>query len=316
MTRNPYAQIGGNDPYRPGGGFDGAGGYGDGMPPQTSALAVASLIVSIVSLIVCCVPGPGVLGMFLALGAVISISRSQGRRTGLGMAIAGLLIGLIATIISLLLWIGISMGLTGFAGHRATLEAIWQRDATAAASVFEPASAAQITPERLESFVQEVESELGEYKGVPQGLGGLWSGYRQAGPAIEVGSQQPQVGQQVLPLPAEFDNGWSAVMLDLPPGVNPVGGPLPQLRNLGIVLPRARRVVWLIDPTLVGGTTPALPAPGGAQPATPPPAADGEGADEGGDAPEPEPAPEPSSEPAAPPEQPAPPADPDPSEPG
>jgi hypothetical protein len=301
MTRNPYAQMGNfGDQGRP----DGPDYFGGQVPTRTSALAVASLIVSIVSLLVCCIPGPGVLGMLLALGAVISITTSGGRRTGMGMAIAGLLLGLVASIIAVVIWSIVAAGLSGLGGHRDTLEAIWQRDVTTAAQSFEPATAAKITPERLDAFVADIEAEMGAYKSVPKGVGPFWLAYQDiqfGAPAFQILSKQGYTGSSI-PLPAEFDNGYTTVLLELVPGANMGGGPAPRLRNLGVALPSGR-IVWLDDsaapstlpPAPTAPTTPATPdgapppeeAP---EPAAPEPRPD---APDGNEPPTPEPAPAP-----------------------
>lgn len=62
-------------------------------PPKTSGLAVASLICS---LIFCC-PPTVIIGPLLGLGAIVSISANPTIRKGRGIAIAGVVIGVVLT---------------------------------------------------------------------------------------------------------------------------------------------------------------------------------------------------------------------------
>ena len=84
---NPYAapQTVPNYGYGPGPGY---GGYG---PPRSNGLAVASLILGVVGWVPCGV------GSILAIvfGAIArgQIRASQGRETGDGMALAGIILG-------------------------------------------------------------------------------------------------------------------------------------------------------------------------------------------------------------------------------
>ena len=71
-------------------------------PERTSVAAVFSLICSLV----CCIPGVSLLGAVLGLVALLGIGRSRGRVGGRGLAIAGIVLGLLFT----LLWVGIAIG--------------------------------------------------------------------------------------------------------------------------------------------------------------------------------------------------------------
>jgi hypothetical protein len=75
--------------------------------PPTSGLAIAALIVGIVSIIgVCCyaVPGLvlGIVAIVLGQKAKSDIRASQGRQAGEGMAKAGFIMGIVSVVLSLL----------------------------------------------------------------------------------------------------------------------------------------------------------------------------------------------------------------------
>ncbi len=90
MSRNPY-ERGGVDGADEGAGREGFEGYVGRS--RTSLLAVASLVFSLV----CCVPPLGVVAIALGAIALALIGRSRGRLTGNGLAITGIIIGIIVT---------------------------------------------------------------------------------------------------------------------------------------------------------------------------------------------------------------------------
>lgn len=79
---------------------------------STNGLAIAALVTSLV----CCGP----IGLVLGLVALSQINASQGRQGGKGLAIAGIAIGAVTTLIGLLLlmspefWYGFNQGFYGY----------------------------------------------------------------------------------------------------------------------------------------------------------------------------------------------------------
>jgi hypothetical protein len=88
----PYGQQPGS-PYQPYGGPPSPyGGYP--TAPQTNGLAIASLVVSLGSVLLCCW-FPGIVGAIMGHVARKQI-RQQPNQTGEGMALAGIIVGWIA----------------------------------------------------------------------------------------------------------------------------------------------------------------------------------------------------------------------------
>jgi hypothetical protein len=79
---------------------------------QTNGLAIAALVTSLV----CCGP----IGLVLGLVSLNQINASQGRQGGKGMAIAGIAIGAVTTLVGVLLlmspdfWYGFDQGFYGY----------------------------------------------------------------------------------------------------------------------------------------------------------------------------------------------------------
>lgn len=90
---------------------DASGGYGYGgyAAPRTNQKAIWSLVTGILSL-VCCGLLAGVPALILGNMAKKEIDGSGGAQTGRGMAQAGFVLGLIATVLSVLYIVGLTAG--------------------------------------------------------------------------------------------------------------------------------------------------------------------------------------------------------------
>ena len=229
-------------------------------PERTSLLAVGSLIVSIISLVACCVPGPGVLGVVMGVAALPGISRSQGRVGGKGMAITGIVIGLIATLVSLLLWFG---GAMGWSQAAARFDGVFDPDPNVTRAMMARAYTNAFTDEDHALFLAEVESEWGAFRGTDRGLASALGRYFSEGQSLQVvGNAPPSYHSRMWPMPAEFDSGSAFVIAIMVQGQNAPDG-FPAFENVGVVSRDGSRIIWLIDPV----TTPTAPTT-----PTPPPA--------------------------------------------
>ena len=105
----PPQQPWGQQPHQPGYPYP-PGGPGF-QPPQTDGLALGAMVVGIVSLVLTCGYGVGLLGspVALVLGRISMkrIDRSGGRLGGRGMAQAGFILGIIGTVLLVLALIAV-----------------------------------------------------------------------------------------------------------------------------------------------------------------------------------------------------------------
>ena len=221
MSQNPYANPYPQQyaqPYPP--------GMSMGPPARTSIMAVLSLIFSLL----CCTAPLGVLFGGVAL---LAIAFSGGKVKGMGLAIAGLIIGIIVTVVLLGSAFAAVTGLTLIAQPASSaISSIESGDANAARTVFSAGSQATITDERLEEFRGIMSDDLGTFDHAPDGLGGWWSGYTGVfsnstnGQAMEDASDQ--YNDDVVPVPMKFDGGWELVfiVLDQSGNTNSAGAPL------------------------------------------------------------------------------------------
>ncbi len=206
MTQNPYAE-GGADIFP--------------ETERTSIMAILSLVCSLI----CCIPGLGLLGTMLGVFSLIGIGGSRGRVGGKGLAIAGIILGLLVTII----WVGIVIGLGMVGGQMDKMASPVFRHIEAdefdEARLVLISPAADLTDAEFIAFRTAYHDSMGVYIGVPTNLIKFFSAY--ANP--DVGPQmQSHQGPGVLPVPAEFDNGLALLALEFDPqnpGTNASGGP-------------------------------------------------------------------------------------------
>jgi type II secretory pathway pseudopilin PulG len=94
------------DNFPPGGANPYQSNPAPGQPPATSGKAIASLILGLCSMVLCCVAGiPAIIVGAFGLG---EINRSGGKVTGSGLAIAGIVLGSVGSLLSI---VGILIGL-------------------------------------------------------------------------------------------------------------------------------------------------------------------------------------------------------------
>lgn len=286
MANNPYAQP------APADGAE----FGLPMEPaRTSVLAVLSLIASLL----CCVPSLGLLGVLLGVVAIIFITGSKGRLGGMGLAIAGVVIGLLVSAVWLLLAFGAITGFKEFSKTPDVLAAAQQRDLAAVHATLSADAQAVVTDELLETFASRVEAEHGSFVGTMESIGDAITAYTSLSNefqnAYQPASQTFQLDDKLLiPVPAEFDTGivlfshvWPAEMDQNTPTA-PNG--MPVMDNFGVVASDGSWIWLYPPPQLSGSTTPATPIP----PATPGPNAEEDAPAEPDADPETDAAPEPA----------------------
>lgn len=288
---NPYASFG-----KPGNDFE------TPVATRTSILAVAALVLSLL----CFVPGLGVLALMLGGAAILLISRSNGRLGGLGLAVTGCIIGLVTSVIWVLMTIGAVSAMQSLnstmapmlAPARTALTAIEQNDYGTARTQFTPTLAATVTDEQIKDFHQQYQAELGNFKSSPNSVADFVRGFISFGG--QMGQNQAQMqqnqGQNLVPIPVEFDKGWALVFVQFTPNSNtntPTSGTTQQpgsssfvvhIANLGIATTTGKEF-WLIPKaSAITPSTPATPStlPAPASPAAPsaPNDADGDGTDD------------------------------------
>jgi hypothetical protein len=249
MSSNPYAQPVGPSNF----GQD----FLEPTQQRLSVLAVMALVFGCI----CFIPGTGAIAIILGGAAAFFISSSNGRLRGMGLAVAGIVLGLLFTLLWVFIVVGINAGMSQFTGSMikpadSFMTAIDKGDFRTARTFLVPESDKAVTDEMLQTFKDAYQGDVGSYKGVPtQGIIKFISAYSNVGPAMN--GIQGRQNQGWIPMPAEFANGYAAVFMGIDehtqPSQNPGGIQLP-MKNIGVGTNKGQ-VYWLIDPA----TMPASP---------------------------------------------------------
>lgn len=207
-------------------------------PERTSIPAV----LSIVSSAICCIPGAGVLGALLGVLGLVNIARSGGRLGGRVLAVLGIVLGLLFSV----MWVGISLAVAaGFAelGRYGDFVVALERDDLAGARTYLSPNATGVTDQRLIEWQDQIEDDLGTLVSTPDGLGAVFMGYASIGPTIQT-AQTDYPTAQVVPLPVTFTGGESGLFIIMNQNVQMAGG-MPTMEDVGYTRPDGS-IEWLI----------------------------------------------------------------------
>lgn len=197
MTQNPYEQ--GGEAWVDDGASDFVG------EQRLSLLALFSLIFALI----CLIPGLGALGVVFGAAALVMIGKSRGRLTGKGMAITGVVLGVIVSVI----WGSVILGFgQAFRYYRdrmippmALLVENAGSDMGAARGSLTAGAAKSVTDEDLAQFAAAIEAHYGQFRGSPQGLMELAQAFAETMRAQR--QDQFQGGKRGVPAPLIFEGG-------------------------------------------------------------------------------------------------------------
>ncbi|MCC6429064.1 MAG: DUF4190 domain-containing protein [Phycisphaerales bacterium] len=259
-------------------------------PERVSILAILGLVFGLI----CFIPLLPLLGVICAIAGLIAINRARGRLAGTGMAIAGLIVGLLFTALQGALALGatqvlstVSTQMVGPAGM--LVASIDNEDYTKVREELVPLSQPMATDEAFKAFRDAYRAELGAFKSAPKGMMELIWAYADVGQQFQAMNNQNMQGRNdVIPVPVVFEKGSGLLLLAFEqPGRMP-SKPGEEFKfhfkNISLILPSGK-AINLIDPaTIPPPTIQTVPPPG----QTPPPAGsdapkDEKGAGEGGD---------------------------------
>jgi len=256
MSQNPYAAT----TFNP----------GIIEPPKTSVLAIISLVTGIV----CCIPGLGLVASLLGSVALIRISGSGGRKSGTGLAVAGIVLGILASVMWVFIAIGAAqVGKMFTQGAGQIISSMQLTDANSMRVKLSPGAASVVTDARWAQFRSEIEAEIGPIQALPDGMIELLKGYGQVQGAMQ--SMQLSGRSDQFPVPVRGTTGWALMVIRVdqrgggaspdPANINFGEIILKQALGVSVILPSGKEVV-LFTPEEVAalpgtGEVPRLEAP-------------------------------------------------------
>lgn len=258
-------------------------------------MSVTALVLGALSVPACCVVIGGPLAIIFGAISLYRVKTSNGRLRGAGMSIAGLVLGLLGSALSVGMIVG---GVSVFRNFEQNfvqptttfMTAVEAKDWSGARGLLDPT--VTIADDRLEAFRDAYVLEHGAFRGGP---------ITQMTPGQAMGRNQPPPNMPPpppgyiplpLPIPFSFDNGAATMVLLLSDPNKMMTSLISQqsiaghVHNVGI-MGTSGSWVWLIDPAQMppapgggfggppGGAplpppAPVVPAPP-ADPASPPP---------------------------------------------
>ncbi len=265
-------------------------GYADDAmippPARTSILAITSLVLSLI----CFVPTLSVVAVLLGALSLIFILNSNGRLSGRGFAIGGIVLGLVVTAFQVALLIGasslVNAMLRSASAPYATLET---GDVKQFRTYLNPAVSSTITDDQIQSFAASVKQAGGKVVPFNGNLITAFSMIRDVSnrftPNVQnrlnsAQNQKATTGRDFFPLFVQFEKGSVIVLFEFDARSQPQSASSftfsdflrGNITNMGLVAPDGREI-WLI-PDAAPGNTPALqpsftPPANPAQPALP-----------------------------------------------
>lgn len=257
MSENPYGQPGPS--YR-----DGA----TASPPdaRTSVLAVLSFISGLGGLVLCCIPIIGLLGVLFGVPALISISASRGQKRGTGLAVTGIVLGLLGAAIGAALYAGSAWGGKWMVQRAEVMTYIEAQDVQETQARFSSRVRSEVTAERIAEFRDAYHAEVGAHQGAPDGLFKWMMLYGEVSEdSRDAMGELGTTYEAAVPVAVQFDQQPALVVAALDPN-----SPTMLLLNVGVMRDDGS-IIWL------------LPAPTAQQPPgpdlapSPAPAVDPEG---------------------------------------
>ncbi len=285
MSQNPYSASG----MQPGSPIE---NFAQGFEPRTSVMAVVSLVLGILSLVMCCAGVGAIAGVPAAgfgIAAIIAINAKQGALSGRGMAVSGIVTGTIGLFGTILVWVGVATTVNGIATvFRPVMSGIESADVRAVQNVLQPQASAKLDEPTLLAFRKQYQARLGAFQSLdPNAIGFVKT-------SIQTYFGDPKVQNLIqnhkrvpLIMPAKFEKGNAQVWLVVPEKTQsssqkpdifvdimivPESGDWISLMGIGTSSGTPATPPANPDPSASPATPPAAPADPAApaQPATPP----------------------------------------------
>ncbi len=241
-------------------------------PERVSILAILGLVFGLI----CFIPLLPLLGVICAIAGLIAINRSRGRLAGTGMAIAGLILGLLFTALQGAITLGVAQAMSVVSRELvepsgALAQAIDTGDGAKVRDMLVPSSQPLVGDDVIKTFADAYRPELGAFKSVPQGWE-LAKAYMNLSAQFQAMQNMQGVRgrNDLLPVPAVFENGAGLYLLsfDQQAAAKAPTGAKFHFKNVTLILPSGK-VINMIDPANIPVQTITAPAPGA--PGVPPP---------------------------------------------
>ncbi len=229
--------------------FGGGGGdYEDvQVSPRTSGLAIFALILGLLSMLVCCVPyfGAAVGGLALILGgiAVFTIASSQGARKGSGLAVTGIIFGIIGAVLGIGATFGFKVGGRYVADLGSMPVALQEGESLSSMPWAGSELSSGATQESIDAFVTAINDKYGDLESPPASLLGYVGSFEGLDEAEVKGAMEAAEAagyvSGAMPMALKGEKGTAIFIM-------PIDNSTGKIRNLGVWVDGG--LVWLVEP--------------------------------------------------------------------
>lgn len=228
-------------------------GFGVAPETRTSLASIFALIFGLLGMVACCVPfvgvGVSVLGVLLGVIGLVAISSSDGRITGRGMALTGLITGIIGAALGLFVTVGMNVAGNVLQSYPRMAEAAMAKDHAAVVAGLDSASMGSFTPEQLATFADEVEAAVGPGATFHGGFMDMFSGGKIMGTQPAGTRVQAQyAGRTVIPFYVRGSTRNAALLVVVNPKEKSPDYNPGRVTNMIVVPEGSGDVIYLIDP--------------------------------------------------------------------
>lgn len=231
----------------------------EAAPRRTSLMGIFSLVLGILSLVICCIPAVspalGLVGVVLAVFALIAIAGSGGRLGGRALAIGGLVTSLIAVTFGGALLIGVAQGAAMIGQYAVFVPQAQADDPSKVVPMLAPEAVAKADAAGVKAFRTKTIDSLGRYQSV-RGGAKAWidavTELARVEPTLQSFGVRPG-GPTALPVPVKMDKGDATLIVIVDPNQKSGTMPLGVILNAGL-MPPGNDPIWFIDPNAPAGT--------------------------------------------------------------
>lgn len=215
--------------------------------PPTSRLAIFALILGLLSMFVCCVPyfGAAVGGVALILGgiAVFTIASSQGTRKGSGLAVTGIVFGIIGAVLGMGATFGFKVAGQYLADAGSIPAALQDGESLSSMRWAGPELTTGASEESIDSFIAAITEKYGDLEPPPASVLGYFGTFEGLSEADMNGAMDAAkaAGYSSGPMPVALKGEKGTALFILP--VDNANG---TIRNIGVWLDGD--LVWLVEP--------------------------------------------------------------------
>lgn len=227
---------------------------------RTSVLAIFGLVLGILSIPICCLPGIGpiiaIIAICLSIFSMFKIVRAGGMLRGRGLAVGGIVTGLLGLLAGSVVLLGLNYAANQFGQYAVVVKEVQKDDPSGAAALLTQDAATAVSPESIAAFRDATKTSIGDFSGVN---GGLLPWIDSAGVRMNVAESDLRQhymngmmmkgGLQPMPVPIKGSTGNATLLVIADPSSATSSFPLGRIANVALIPHDGTPHIWLVPHT-------------------------------------------------------------------